>query len=88
MPRRYTLDTLPVPASDDVRLREVPAQRRAAIRFGGVATDGLLAEKEAALRGWLRGRGLDATGAPLYAYYNDPSTPGVFRRNEVLIDLP
>ncbi len=87
MPAQYTLDSLPKPANADVRLADLPAQRRAAIRFSGVATDALLAEKEAALRAWMDERGLEPLGPPTYAYYNDPFTPGFLRRNEVMFDV-
>ncbi len=86
MPSKYTLETLPKPGGD-VRLQEVPARRMAAIRFSGVATDASIAQNETALRAWLEARGLQAIGAPTYAYYNDPFTPGFLRRNEVLIEV-
>ena len=41
MPAKYTLDTLPKAAGDDVRLLSVTAGRFAAIQFSGVATDAL-----------------------------------------------
>ena len=88
MPSEYSLDTLPKPVGEDVRLVTAPAQRRAAVRFSGVATDELIAEKEADLRDWLSDRGIDPLGPPTYAYYNDPFTPGFLRRNEVLFDIP
>jgi hypothetical protein len=87
MPSSYTLADLPAPAGAEVTLHEWPAARRAVIRFGGVATDATIAEAEARLRGWLDRQGLQAVGAPLYAYYNDPLTPGFLRRNEVLLTL-
>ncbi|KPF62611.1 heme-binding protein [Bosea sp. AAP35] len=87
MPAKYTLETLPRAAGDDVRLLSLPAARRAAIRFSGVATDGLIGENEAQLRAWLAKAGIAIQGAPTYAYYNDPWTPGPFRRNEVLFDV-
>ncbi len=87
MPSKYTLDTLPKSGNDDVRLVSVPPSHRAAIRFSGVATDGLIEPQEAALRSWLEKRNLRIIGAPTYAYYNDPFTPGPLRRNEVLFDL-
>ncbi|MEM6948286.1 MAG: heme-binding protein, partial [Pseudomonadota bacterium] len=40
-----------------------------------------------ALEGWLAVQGLEAAGAPEYAYYNDPFTPAFMRRNEVMIEL-
>jgi DNA gyrase inhibitor GyrI len=86
MPARYRLDQLPAPAGD-VRLAEVPARRVAAIRFSGRATDDQIAAKESELRAWLAQRRLTAASTPVYAYYNDPLTPGFLRRNEVLIDL-
>jgi hypothetical protein len=87
MPKDYALADLPRPAGEDVRLHEWPARRMAAVRFGGVADDASIAEEEARLRAWMAARGLTAGGAPLYAYYNDPLTPGFLRRNEVLIPL-
>ncbi|MBA4281031.1 MAG: heme-binding protein [Ralstonia sp.] len=87
MPSQYTLATLPRAAGDDVRLLDVPASRRAAIRFSGVATDALIDANERALRAWLSARAITILGAPTYAYYNDPFTPGFLRRNEVLFDV-
>jgi hypothetical protein len=87
MPSKYTLETLPKAAGDDVKLLEVPPQRRAAIRFSGVATDALIATQETTLRAWLAARNLTILGAPTYAYYNDPFTPGPLRRNEVIFDV-
>jgi effector-binding domain-containing protein len=87
MPEDYSLDRLPAPASGDITLHEWPARRMAAIRFGGVATDETIAEAEARLRDWMAAEGLEAAAAPVYAYYNDPLTPGFLRRNEVLIPV-
>ncbi len=87
MPSGYTLETLPRPGSDDVRLVEVTAKRRAAIRFSGHADDASIAKNEARLAGWLADKGHRTEGPPTYAYYNDPWTPGPLRRNEVIFDL-
>jgi hypothetical protein len=87
MPSGYRLDELPAPANSEVRLREIPARRRAAVRFSGSTADAALAEQETALRAWMASRGLTPAGPAVYAYYNDPFTPGFLRRNEVLIDV-
>lgn len=87
MPSQYTLETLPKAAGDDVKLATLPAKRRAAIRFSGVATDELIASKELALREWMADRGLFAESGPTYAYYNHPWTPGFLRRNEVMFEI-
>lgn len=87
MPARYSLKQLPAPAGADVRLSEIPPRRVAAIRFSGSATDELIAGKESELRTWLAAKSLTPAAMPVYAFYNDPFTPGFLRRNEVLIDL-
>lgn len=87
MPEAYSLDMLPRPADEDVRLVQIPAVRRAAVQFSGVATDELLAEKESSLRAWLSRQGLQVTGSATYAFYNAPFTIGFLRRNEVLLQV-
>ncbi len=87
MPSSYAIQDLPAPASDDVRLREVPARRVAVIRFSGRTDDRLIATQEQRLRAWLVERDLAPADVPIYAYYNDPFTPGFLRRNEVMIPL-
>lgn len=87
MPSGYTLQSLPKPAGADVRLRSLPPVRRAAIRFSGWWSDALFNEKNAALQDWLKTKGLATAGPPIFAYYNDPFTPGFLRRNEILYDL-
>jgi hypothetical protein len=87
LPSKYTLETLPTPAGSGVRLAILPAQRRAAIRFSGLATDTLIGLKQASLHRWMIERGFAPTGSPVYAYYNAPFTPAFLRRNEVMFDL-
>lgn len=86
MPSGSTLENLPKPAENSVKLAEIPERRVAAIRFAGVADDALMAGKESELRAWLAANDLQG-GAATFAYYNDPLTPGFMRRNEVLIEL-
>jgi hypothetical protein len=87
MPSDYDLERLPKPSGEDVQLRELAPARRAAIRFSGWWSDDLFKEKDAALLAWLAGKGLTPVGAPTFAYYNDPFSPGFLRRNEILYDL-
>jgi hypothetical protein len=87
MPSGYDLERLPKPSGAEVQLRELAPARRAAIRFSGWWSDDLFKEKDAALLEWLAGKGLTPMGAPTFAYYNDPFTPGFLRRNEILYDL-
>jgi len=87
MPRDRSLEDLPEPARDDVRLVRTEPRRMAAVRFSGAWDDAVMAAQEERLRGWIVERGLEATTAPTYAYYDDPFTPTFLRRNEVLIGV-
>lgn len=86
MPAGMALEDLPE-AGADVRLEELPQRRMAVYRFSGRWSDGRFAEAVEALEGWMAVQGLEAAGAPEYAYYNDPFTPAFMRRNEVMIQL-
>ncbi|MEQ8587899.1 MAG: heme-binding protein [Thalassobaculaceae bacterium] len=85
MPSAFDLDALPAPAGSDVTLHRWPPSRLAVIRFSGRADDADFARAEGRLRDWISDRGLEAEGTPLLAYYDDPWTPGMLRRNEVLV---
>lgn len=87
MPSDYDRDSLPAPAGQDVAIVEIPAREMAAIRFSGVAEDMMIARQEETLRAWLDAEGILPAGPSVYAYYNDPFTPGFLRRNEVLIPV-
>ena len=88
MPAGLSLDSLPKPAAgSDVKLAEVPPGRFAAIRFSGWWSDDLFTAKNSALLAWMNKRGFIPAGEPVFAYYNDPFTPGFLRRNEILYAL-
>lgn len=87
MPSEYTLDTLPKPRNDKVKLREIPERRYAVYRFGGYATKGRVKRLAARLDAALAREGLTAKGAPAVAQYNPPWTPPYMRRNEILIPI-
>jgi len=87
MPRDWSLEDLPRPAQDDVRLLRTEPRRMAAVRFSGGWESAEFERHEERLRAWIAERGLEPTTAPTYAYYDDPFTPGFLRRNEVLIGV-
>ncbi len=87
MPSKYTMEDLPKPGGD-VTLEKIAPERRAAIRFSGSWDTQLFNRKTEELRAWLSERGIEPTGPPTYAYYNDPFTPSFLRRNEVMFDIP
>ena len=86
MPAKLDRGDLPLP-SPGMAIGTIPERTLAAIRFGGSADDALLHEREAELREWMAGRGLEPAGPPEYAFYNSPFIPGPLRRTEILIPV-
>lgn len=87
MPKSWTLETLPAPTDERVKLLSVPAKRMIVIRFSGTADDGLVAAKTAELRKYAADHKLYVTAEPLLAFYNPPWTLPFFRRNEVMMEF-
>ena len=87
MPTNYTLETLPAPTDEKVRLRAIPARRMAAVRYSGTWSRQRYERNLARLREWMKAQGLAAAGDPVWARYNAPFTPWFLRRNEILVPL-
>jgi len=87
MPSGFTLDTTPEPTDPAVRIRAIPQQRMATIRYSGRWTEKNYREYLAELESWIAAQGLTVIGAPVFARYNPPFTPPFWRRNEILIPV-
>ena len=87
MPKGYTLATLPEPLDARVKLREVPGNRVAVIRFSGSWSQSLYEEKLQTLRGALSSAGMSTVGEPLSSRYNSPFSLPFLRRNEIWLSL-
>jgi len=87
MPSEYTMATLPKPLNPMVTIRELPAQKRAAIIFSGFNNEAKVLEKTKALEEWIKSKQLQAIGNPQFARYNPPWSIPFMRRNEILITV-
>lgn len=85
MPSKYNIDNLPKPKNDDIYFEEIQPSLAAVIRFSGVADISLLTQKASVLKRWLELNGYTESSSPKFLFYNDPTTPGFLRRNEVMI---
>lgn len=77
----------PAPKNDQIKLEKLKSQTVAVLRFNGARSEKSETEALEKLRGWLRENQLEETGKPFSAYYDPPWTPGLLRRNEVLIPI-
>ena len=86
VPEKHKVDT-PAPASPQVLVDTMKAQRVAVFRFSGSRTKDSEPNALARLRAWMQQNKLTEAGAPFSAYYDPPWTPGSLRRNEVLVPV-
>jgi hypothetical protein len=87
MPKSWTMETLPTPTDDRVKLVPLPSKQMVVIRFSGVANDALIATKTSELRQYAADNKLSLRGEPVLAFYNPPWTLPFFRRNEIMLEL-
>ena len=87
MPSSYSMDSLPEPMDDGVRLSQRPAQLMAALRYSGSWRKSTFDKKRAELEERIGEHGYVAVGPAVFARYNPPYTLWFRRRNEVLIPV-
>ena len=89
MPSKYSIDQLPAASDSRIRLNTLPPQQMATISFNGVANKDLLTKKLLELKEWIENSEFSISGnsEPIFAYYNDPSTPGILRKNEIMLPV-
>lgn len=87
MPSKWTLDTLPTPDDDEVRLVTVPGETVAVLRFSGDRSPRAVTERTQELSETLRANGVEAVGEPQAWFYDPPWTVPFRRRNEIAIPV-
>jgi hypothetical protein len=88
MPSKYTLESLPAPNDDRVRLVTVPSETVAVLRFtGNIDPDAVSTRTRHFLKVLYRNK-IEPTGDPLAWFYDPPWTLPFLRRNEVVVGVP
>lgn len=87
LPKEFTETDAPAPTNPEVRLRTVPEQLVAALRFSGRWTRQSWESHRDELLDGVRAARLDVAGEPRFARFDPPFTPWFLRRNEVLVDV-
>ena len=87
MPSEYTMETLPKPKDDRVRLVEVPGETVAVLRYNGSYSPGAVATRTTQLLETLHRNNIEAVGDPLSWFYDPPWTVPFRRRNEVVVGV-
>ena len=87
MPAGSTLQNLPQPLDDSVRLRQVPEEHAAALRYSGRWSEGSFRAKERALLTALEDTDWAPLGPARFARFDPPWTPWFLRHNEVVVPV-
>ena len=89
MPSKFDTDQLPISENNQIKIVTTPSTIMAVITFSGVAKRELLENKFTNLIKWIEEINYEIIlgSKPIYSYYNDPSTPGFLRKNEIMIPV-
>ena len=87
MPSDKTMDSLPTPNDERVRLVHVPGEQMAVLRFPGLAKPEVVTARTEELLKALRDNGVYAAGEPVTWFYDPPWTIPFRRRNEVAVSV-
>jgi SOUL heme-binding protein len=87
VPRQYNIQSVPLPSNPQVRIREVPAELRAVLRYSGRWTEKQFNRRKTELLDLLAAAGVEAVGEVGTALYNPPYMPPFLRRNEVHVTV-
>ena len=87
MPSKYSMDSLPMPNNNRVRLKEILTKKFVVIEFSGTNSNENVTEHENQLMNYIEANQIKIIGSPKYAFYNAPWTLPFLRRNEVMIEI-
>jgi len=87
MPSSYTMETLPKPNNEAVKLEKIDGKRFAVIRFSGIASEENLKEHTDELNAFIEDKKLSPLSQATYAFFNPPWTLPFLRRNEVMMEV-
>ncbi len=87
LPSSSTINTLPIPDNDKVKLREKPAHKAAVLTYSGWASETVVEAKKQELRELLEKDGIKIIGNMNSAQYNPPLSFPFLRRNEIIAEI-
>ena len=87
MPEKFSLDSLPMPINENIKIKKMSAKTVAALSYSGGWSLEKYKEHEEKLLKALNKNGVKIIGKPLFARYNSPFSLWFLRRNEVLVEV-
>tara|TARA_B100001057_G_C22809228_1_gene934723 strand:+ start:669 stop:1262 length:594 start_codon:yes stop_codon:yes gene_type:complete len=87
LPKKFNSIKAPNPNNNEIKIKTLNINYVVSIKFSGVVNETLLQRNTLLLKEWAQKLGFEITSKSIYAFYNDPLTPGIFRRNEILFQI-
>jgi hypothetical protein len=87
MPSEFSLETIPLPIDNRVKIEELPSRVLAVLRFSGSWSEAHFTEKTKELLEELANAKIKTKGSVFTMLYNPPFTPSFLRRNEIAIEV-
>lgn len=87
MPLKYTMETIPTPKDDRVKIRKVEGKTVAVREYSGTWSEENFRENEQILMDELKKINIETIGTSNFARYNPPFWPWFLRTNEVQIEV-
>ena len=87
MPKKFSIQSLPEPSSEYVKIKPKTLGLTATINFGGWATEGRVRYQIDKLNDYINSKGYTIVGPLIIAQYNSPWALPPFRHNEIIIGI-
>jgi len=87
LPEGYTAEDAPQPSDPRVVIQEIPERTVGVLVFRGRTNDEQVRKRSSALIRTLQASGVEVKGEPFLMRYNPPFIPGVFRHNEIGVQV-
>lgn len=84
MPSAYSMKSLPLPNSQQIQLREIKSHRAIAISFSGITKQSKINQMNRQIKEWAKQHHTKIIGEPVFARFDPPWKPGIFRHNEII----
>lgn len=87
MPKKFSLNTLPIPNDQRVQLREIPSRKIAVYTYSGSWSESRYQEKLLDFMNILKNDNVKTIGEPVLARFNSPFQLWFLRRNEIWLEI-
>lgn len=84
LPYKYTLENVPKPKDERIKIYKQEISKRIVLRFSGFSSDANLSKNKQKLDKYTKENNIIVKSEAIYAFYNAPFTLPFLRRNEIM----